>query len=162
MWLGLQNTFDLVGLGDDSTGWPAFYPEIFDRARSPLLARTVMADAVLAPMIDMLSRQALDGSRSWIDCRDISVFRLGNVYARYLEYSLEHVVQSADSYKDKPEANRMAVVLANLTSNRSDICTTHSDFIELFLSEPFKYDVVYKEMKTRQLRTQKSFSQAVF
>ena len=56
MWLGLQNTFDVVGLGDDSTGFSAYYPEIFDRAGAPLLARTVIEDAVLAPMIDTPSR----------------------------------------------------------------------------------------------------------
>ncbi|MGB4118473.1 MAG: hypothetical protein WBK51_18175 [Polaromonas sp.] len=162
IWLGLQNTFDVVGLGDDSTEFPAYYPDMFDRASAPLLTRTVIKDAVLAPMIDTLSRRDSKASRSWIDYRDLSVFCLGGIYARALGHNFKHTVLAADSYTNRPEVEYRAVMPANLNGNSSDICAKKSSFIELFFNQPFKYDIGCRAIKTRQLRAQKSFSQTLF
>ena len=130
-----------VGLGEDSTEFQPYYPEIFDRACSPLLARTIIKDEVLAPIIDMLSRQSMEASQSWIDYRNLSVFRLGNIYAQHFECNFENSVMATVSSKNPSEANVIAVKPANLTYRTHSICTTHSDFINFFLRRSLKYDV---------------------
>ena len=111
IWLSLQGVFTLIDKGDDEVGMPAYNGGLFDRARSPLLERTNVRDDVMAPIIDALSRRTEDALRGWINYRDLSVSHLGGIYERLLEYSLVHEVQAADSYKDKPEVNRIPPAL---------------------------------------------------
>ena len=58
VWLALKNTFTLIDKGDDEVGMPTYNGGLFDRARSPLLERTNVPDAVMAPIIDVLSRRS--------------------------------------------------------------------------------------------------------
>jgi hypothetical protein len=134
-WLTLQNTFTLIDKGDDEVGMPAYNGGLFDRARSPLLERTTVADAVLAPIIDALSRRTEEVIRGWINYRDLSVSHLGGIYERLLEYSLVHEVQAADSYKDKPEVNRITAAPASFARKVSGSYYTHDDLVRLILRE---------------------------
>ncbi len=134
-WLTLQNTFTLIDKGDDEVGMPAYNGGLFDRARSPLLERTTVSDAVLAPIIDALSRRTEDVLRGWINYRDLSVSHLGGIYERLLEYSLVHEVQAADSYKDKPEVNRITAAPASFARKVSGSYYTHDDLVRLILRE---------------------------
>ncbi|OYY96484.1 MAG: hypothetical protein B7X59_07865 [Polaromonas sp. 39-63-203] len=139
-WLALKNTFTLIDKGDDEVGMPAYNGGLFDRARAPLLERTNVPDAVMAPIIDALSRRRPStGSgyleSTWINYRDLSVSHLGGIYERLLEYSLVHEVQAADSYKDKPEVNRITAAPASFARKVSGSYYTHDDLVRLILRE---------------------------
>jgi hypothetical protein len=135
VWLSLQGVFTLIDKGDDGVGMPAYNGGLFDRARSPLLERTNVADAVMAPIIDALSRRTEEVIHGWINYRDLSVSHLGGIYERLLEYSLVHEVQAADSYKDKPEVNRITAAPASFARKVSGSYYTHDDLVRLILRE---------------------------
>lgn len=135
VWLSLQGVFTLIDKGDDGVGMPAYNGGLFDRARSPLLERTIVPDAVMAPIIDALSRRTEDLLRGWINYRDLSVSHLGGIYERLLEYSLVHEVQAVDSYKDKPEINRITAAPASFARKVSGSYYTHDDLVRLILRE---------------------------
>lgn len=82
----LQNLFRIVHRGDDSIGIPAYNGGLFDPAAAPLLERVEIPDAVMAPVLDALSRREEDGRIVWINYRDLSVQQLGAVYESILEY----------------------------------------------------------------------------
>jgi hypothetical protein len=135
VWLSLQGVIELVDQGDDDIGMPAYNGGLFNRARSLLLTRTKVPDKVMAPIIDALSRRTEDILRGWINYRDLSVSHLGGIYERLLEYSLVHEVQAADSYKDKPEVNRITAAPASFARKVSGSYYTHDDLVRLILRE---------------------------
>jgi hypothetical protein len=135
LWLSLRGVFQLIDKGDDDIGMPAYNGGLFDRARAPLLERTNVPDAVMAPIIDALSRRTEELLHGWINYRDLSVSHLGGIYERLLEYSLVHEVQAADSYKDKPEINRVTAQPASFARKVSGSYYTHDDLVRLVLRE---------------------------
>jgi hypothetical protein len=135
LWRDLQGAFILIDKGDDAVGMPAYNGGLFDRARSPLLERTRVPDAVVAPIIDALSRRTEDVLRGWINYRDLSVSHLGGIYERLLEYSLVHEVQAKDDYKDKPEIDRVIAQPASFARKVSGSYYTHDDLVRLVLRE---------------------------
>ena len=135
IWLHLKGAFTLIDKGDDDIGMPAYNGGLFDRARAPLLERTNVPDAVMAPIIDALSRRTEDLLHGWINYRDLAVAHLGGIYERLLEYSLVHEVQAADSYKDKPEINRITAQPASFARKVSGSYYTHDDLVRLVLRE---------------------------
>ena len=135
LWLDLTGAFAVINLGDDTIGMPAYNGGLFDRARSPLLARTRMPDAVMAPIIDALSRRTEDVLRGWINYRDLSVSHLGGIYERLLEYQLVHEVQAAESYHDRPEIDRIVARPASFARKVSGSYYTHDDLVRLILRE---------------------------
>ncbi len=135
IWLALKNTFTLIDKGDDSVGMPGYNGGLFDRARAPLLERTNVPDAVMAPIIDALSRRTEDLLHGWINYRDLSVSHLGGIYERLLEYTLVHEVQAKDDYKDKTEINRITAQPASFARKVSGSYYTHDDLVRLILRE---------------------------
>ncbi len=135
LWLSLRGAFQLIDEGDDGIGMPAYNGGLFDRARAPLLERTRVPDAVMAPIIDALSRRTEDLPRGWINYRDLSVSHLGGIYERLLEYSLVHEVQAADDYRDKPEIDRILARPASFARKVSGSYYTHDDLVRLILRE---------------------------
>ena len=135
IWLHLKGAFTLIDKGDDDIGMPAYNGGLFDRARAPLLERTNVPDAVMAPIIDALSRRTEELLHGWINYRDLSVSHLGGIYERLLDYSLVHEVQAADSYKDKPEINRITAQPASFARKVSGSYYTHDDLVRLVLRE---------------------------
>lgn len=135
IWLALRGLFGLINTGDDEVGMPAYNGGLFDRARSPLLERTNVPDAVMAPIIDALSRRTEDLLHGWINYRDLSVSHLGGIYERLLEYSLVHEVQAKDDFKDKPEINRITAAPASFARKVSGSYYTHDDLVRLILRE---------------------------
>ncbi len=135
IWRDLQGAFLLIDEGDDAVGMPAYNGGLFDRARAPLLERTRVPDAVMAPIIDALSRRTEDLLRGWINYRDLSVSHLGGIYERLLEYTLVHEVQAKDDYKDKPEVNRITAQPASFARKVSGSYYTHDDLVRLILRE---------------------------
>jgi len=135
MWLSLNGVFHIINVGDDDIGMPAYNGGLFDRARAPLLERTHVTDAIMAPIIDALSRRTEDLAAGWINYRDLSVSHLGGIYERLLDYSLVHEVQAKDDYKDKPEINRLTAQPASFARKVSGSYYTHDDLVRLILRE---------------------------
>jgi hypothetical protein len=84
-WSQLNGLFQAIAEGDTRLGLPPYNGGLFDDALAPLLDRVALPDAVLAPMIDALSREERGGSRLRINYRDLSVQHLGSIYERLLE-----------------------------------------------------------------------------
>ncbi|MDP2007257.1 MAG: hypothetical protein Q8K45_16395, partial [Rubrivivax sp.] len=140
LWLALKGAFELVDAGEDTIGVPAYNGGLFSRARSPLLERTRVPDAVLAPIIDALSRRTDEVIRGWINYRDLSVSHLGSIYERLLEYQLVHEVQAAETSArgvehDKPEVDRVVARPASFARKVSGSYYTHDDLVRLILRE---------------------------
>ena len=135
LWLSLKGAFWLIDSGDDSIGMPAYNGGLFNRSRSLLLERTQIPDAILAPIIDALSRRTEDLFHGWINYRDLSVSHLGGIYERLLEYSLVHEVQAADDYRDLEEINRVVARPASFARKVSGSYYTHDDLVRLILRE---------------------------
>ncbi len=140
LWLSLKGAFWLIDTGDDSIGLPAYNGGLFNRNRSLLLERTQVPDAVMAPIIDALSRRTDEVLRGWINYRDLSVSHLGGIYERLLEYSLMHEVQAAETSArgvehDKPEIDRIVARPASFARKVSGSYYTHDDLVRLILRE---------------------------
>lgn len=140
LWLSLKGCFELIDVGDDTIGMPAYNGGLFNRGRSLLLERTRVPDAVLAPIIDALSRRTEDLLRGWINYRDLSVSHLGGIYERLLEYQLVHEVQAAETSArgpehDLPEVDRVRAVPASFARKVSGSYYTHDDLVQLILRE---------------------------
>ena len=135
IWRDLQGAFLLIDEGDDAVGMPAYNGGLFDRARAPLLERTRVPDAVMAPIVDALSRRTEDLLHAWINYRDLSVSHLGGIYERLLEYTLVHEIQAADDYHDKPEIDRIVARPASFARKVSGSYYTHDDLVRLILRE---------------------------
>lgn len=87
----LSDLFRAIDQGDKTIGLPAYNGGLFDADEHPLLNRSRLPDAVLAPLLDGLSRRDADeagggGRRLWINYRDLSVQHLGGVYERLLDF----------------------------------------------------------------------------
>lgn len=140
LWLSLRGAFELIDQGDDTIGMPAYNGGLFNRGRSLLLERTRVPDAVLAPIIDALSRRTEDSAAGWINYRDLSVSHLGSIYERLLEYQLQHEVQAAETSArgpehDRPEIDRVTAVPASFARKVSGSYYTHDDLVQLILRE---------------------------
>ena len=135
LWLALRGVATLVDQGDDEIGMPAYNGGLFARERAPLLERTVIPDAVIAPIIDALSRRTEDLLHAWINYRDLAVSHLGSIYERLLEYVLVHEVQAEDDYRDKPEIDRIVAQPASFARKVSGSYYTHDDLVQLILRE---------------------------
>lgn len=133
-WRDLKGAFLLIDQGDDAIGMPAYNGGLFDRSRSPLLERTGVPDAVMAPILDSLSRRTENITRLWINYRDLSVSHLGSIYERLLEYMLEHEVQAGDNF-DLEEINRVIARPASFARRVSGSYYTHHDLVRLLLRE---------------------------
>ncbi len=134
IWRHLQGAFQLIDEGDDTIGMPAYNGGLFNRGRSLLLERTRVPDAVLAPIIDALSRRTEEVIRGWINYRDLSVSHLGGIYERLLEYQLQHEVAPADLHYS-PEIDRVTAVPASFARKVSGSYYTHDDLVQLILRE---------------------------
>ncbi len=135
IWRDLKGVFQLIDEGDDAVGMPAYNGGLFDRARAPLLERTRVPDAVMAPLIDALSRRTEDLLHAWFNYRDLAVSHLGGIYERLLEYTLVHEVQAADDYREKLEVNRITAQPASFARKVSGSYYTHDDLVRLILRE---------------------------
>ena len=66
-------------------GLPPYNGGLFDDAAAPMITRIALPDAVLAPLIDAMSREKDGDAHRWINYRDLSVQHLGSIYERLLE-----------------------------------------------------------------------------
>lgn len=135
VWLSLQSAFELIDVGDDDIGMPAYNGGLFNRSRSALLTRTKVPDKVMAPIIDALSRRTEDLLHGWINYRDLAVAHLGSIYERLLEYSLVHEVQASNLATGAVEISRITAAPASFARKVSGSYYTHDDLVRLILRE---------------------------
>jgi hypothetical protein len=114
--------FRAIGQGDPGIGLPPYDGGLFEPAGQPLLDRTRIPDAELAPLLDALARREEAGRRRWINYRDLSVQHLGSIYERLLEF--EPVVE-ADG--------RVAIRPNPFARKTSGSYYTHDDLVRLIL-----------------------------
>ena len=87
-WSVIDDLCRAIDQGDASIGLPPYNGGLFDRERTPLLARIRLGDQVMADVIDALSFEKTDQGRRYINYRDLSVQQLGSIYERLLEHEL--------------------------------------------------------------------------
>ena len=129
-WQHMGDLFRIIAQGDSSIGMPAYNGGLFEEGRAPLLARTRVADARLAPLFDDIARRP-DPSvklrtgllRAWINYRDLSVQHLGGIYERLLEYSLTL------------EAGQITARPASFARKVSGSYYTHDGLVKLIIRE---------------------------
>ncbi len=86
LWSRLTSLFAIIDEGDEDAGVPPYNGGLFAPNRASLLGRVRLADSVLAPLLDALSRRAEGGQHRRINYRDLSVRELGSIYERLLEH----------------------------------------------------------------------------
>ncbi len=84
-WPRLLALFEAIAVGDSSMGLPPYNGGLFHDRPADLLRRLSLPDAVLAPLVDAMSREGAALDRRWINYRDLSVQQLGSIYERLLE-----------------------------------------------------------------------------
>ena len=87
-WSVFDDLCRAINSGDRSIGLPPYNGGLFDPERTPLLTRIRLGDAVMADVIDALSFEQTDGTRKYINYRDLSVQQLGSIYERLLEHEI--------------------------------------------------------------------------
>jgi hypothetical protein len=84
-WPRLRALFDAVSAGDTTMGLPPYNGGLFRDEPGSLLHRLTLPDAVLAPLVEKMSREGPPLDRHWINYRDLSVQHLGSIYEQLLE-----------------------------------------------------------------------------
>lgn len=124
-WQHLRGLFRAIANGDASLGLPAYNGGLFDEAREPLLARVGLGDAVVAPLVDALSREAdAQGNLHRLNYRDLSVQHLGSIYERLLEQAVALDTQ-----------HNLVVQPASFARKASGSYYTHDDLVKLLIAE---------------------------
>lgn len=98
-WGVLDDLCRAIDKGDTSIGLPPYNGGLFETDRTPLLSRVRLSDAVMSDVIDKLSFERTDGTRKYINYRDLSVQQLGSIYERLLEHE---VVREGDIVDIRP------------------------------------------------------------
>ncbi len=120
----LKDLFRIINYGDAALGVPPYNGGLFDDQDHPLLQQANLPDALLAPLIDGLSRRAAGAKRQWINYRDLSVQHLGSIYERLLEYSV--VVDAAGQIGIRP---------AVFVRRNSGSYYTHDSLVQLLIGQ---------------------------
>ena len=84
-WSAIDELCRAIDVGDASIGLPPYNGGLFERARTPLLDRIRLNDAVVAAIVDALSFRNTPAARRYINYRDLGVRQLGSIYERLLE-----------------------------------------------------------------------------
>ena len=81
----LMTLCQLIDEGDPSIGMPPYNGGLFAAEAAPLLAEVRLPDSTIAPIIYALSHTETEGTRQFVNYRDMSVQQLGSIYERLLE-----------------------------------------------------------------------------
>ena len=81
----LMTLCQLIDEGDPSIGMPPYNGGLFAAEAAPLLAEVRLPDSTIAPIIYDLSHTETEGTRQFVNYRDMSVQQLGSIYERLLE-----------------------------------------------------------------------------
>lgn len=124
-WQHMCDLFRAIAQGEATIGLPAYNGGLFDEHREPILARIALGDAVVAPLLDALSREVGKDERlHWINYRDLSVQQLGSIYERLLEQAVV-----ADGF------GGVRVEPASFARRVTGSYYTHDDLVKLLIAE---------------------------
>ena len=84
----LVELFQIIDKGDPSIGLPPYNGGLFSQETAPMLGNVQLPDAVVAPVIYAMSHREINGTRHFVNYRDMSVQQLGSIYERLLEREL--------------------------------------------------------------------------
>lgn len=87
-WSVLDDLCRAIDHGDADIGLPPYNGGLFSQDRTPLLNEVRLGDALIANVIDTLSFTKSEGTRRYINYRDLSVQQLGSIYERLLEHEI--------------------------------------------------------------------------
>lgn len=123
-WQHLRSLFRAIDNGDASIGLPPYNGGLFHESPGDILARIELPDAVLAPLIDGLSRKPDLSGRGFINYRDLAVQHLGSIYERLLE---QRLVEDA--------SGNVVVQPSVFARKNTGSYYTHDDLVKLILRE---------------------------
>ncbi len=123
-WARITGLFDAIAHGSTDLGLPEYNGGLFERAAYPLLTRVVLGDALLAALLDDLSRaKGYEKRRRFINYRDLSVQQLGAIYERLLE---RDVIEDGDG---------VAVKNNDVARHRAGSFFTTEKLVQLILAQ---------------------------
>ena len=106
----LTNLFRIIDAGDASIGLPPYNGGLFSSASAPRLESAKLSDALVAEIIYDMSHTAVgstgDGTRRFVNYRDMSVQQLGSIYERLLEREPVREEDGAISVRPNPYARK--------------------------------------------------------
>ena len=82
----LMTLFRQIDEGDESIGLPPYNGGLFASESAPLLKTARLTDKIVGDIIYDLSHTEIEGSRHFVNYRDMSVQQLGSIYERLLEH----------------------------------------------------------------------------
>jgi hypothetical protein len=126
MWDRLSTLFGAISQGDSSLALPAYNGGLFEAKADSLVRRAQVSDALLAPLLDAMSRQGEGGNKRWINYRDLNVQHLGSVYERLLDYLL---IDEGGEIKAAPQSFARRVTGSYYT---------HDDLVKLIIRTTLK------------------------
>jgi len=85
----LADLFFAIDSGSRDYDVPPYNGRLFSDSEHPFLGENSVGDLYLAPALDKLARVDDNGSRVFVDYRDLDVRHLGSIYERLLEYELD-------------------------------------------------------------------------
>ena len=81
----LMTLFHQIDEGDESIGLPPYNGGLFASEAAPLLKTARLTDKIVGDIIYDLSHTETEGTRHFVNYRDMSVQQLGSIYERLLE-----------------------------------------------------------------------------
>ena len=81
----LMTLFRQIDEGDESIGLPPYNGGLFASEAAPLLKTARLTDTIVGDIIYDLSHTETEGTRHFVNYRDMSVQQLGSIYERLLE-----------------------------------------------------------------------------
>ena len=81
----LMTLFRQIDEGDESIGLPPYNGGLFTSEAAPLLKTARLTDKIVGDIIYDLSHTETEGTRHFVNYRDMSVQQLGSIYERLLE-----------------------------------------------------------------------------
>jgi hypothetical protein len=88
IWNRFADLAEMIDKGDPSVGLPPYNGGLFNAEQTPLLKAIRLGDDIMAEALDILSFEQREGTRRYINYRDLSVQQLGSIYERLLEFEL--------------------------------------------------------------------------
>ena len=102
----LMTLFRLIDEGDESIGLPPYNGGLFAYEAAPLLKVARLADKTIADIIYDLSHTETEGTRQFVNYRDMSVQQLGSIYERLLEREPVRVDNGKIAIRPNPYARK--------------------------------------------------------
>lgn len=105
-WSAIEDLSLAIDANDSSIGLPPYNGGLFDREATPLLNGIRIPDSIISNVIDLMSFERDEAGRRYINYRNLSVFHLGSIYEKLLEFELRHdkkrnVIVHPNSYARK-------------------------------------------------------------